>query len=109
MTLGINSLQQHPILCQLPEGLSYSINTDDPFVFAITLSDELHLVSSLFSWNLHDYLQYLKSVKEQILDKSSATREFIEGTIRRTEERCWHFYYNTHFSSFRSFQLISDC
>lgn len=88
MTLGLTDLQQHPVLSRLLDGLQYSINTDDPFIFAITLSDELRLVSSLFSWNMRNYNQFLESVKEQVLDKSPATRDFIEAQIAKCREKC---------------------
>ena len=88
MTLGLTDLHQHPVLSQLPEGLQYSINTDDPFIFAITLSDELRLVSSLFSWSMRNYIQFLESVKEQVLDKSPATRDFIKAQIANCRKKC---------------------
>lgn len=88
MTLGLTDLHQHPVLSQLPDDLQYSINTDDPFIFAITLSDELHLVSSLFSWSMRNYIQFLESVKEQVLDKSPATHDSIEAQIAKCRKEC---------------------
>ncbi len=73
--LGIaSSLEEHPLPNMLNEGLNVSINSDDPPMFGITLTEELIKCSEAFGFN-EDVLW--------TLTKNAAQAAFLPAEVKR--------------------------
>lgn len=83
MTLGLKSLEDHPIVATRIGKTPTSINTDDTIVFDTHLSDEVWSVATFLQWTAHDLFQYEKGIVDQILDESNEVRSFILTRFER--------------------------
>ena len=81
MTLGLKSLLNHPVINELMKSVPTSINTDDPFIFNVMLSDEYWKVASTLNWNVEELIDYMEGVEDQILDSSKQSNSIIAGGI----------------------------
>lgn len=54
-TGAVQRIEQHPIPRALAEGLSFSINTDDPGAFGCTMTGEFQLVADTFEFAAADF------------------------------------------------------
>lgn len=82
-TMGLSSLETHPVICSLWKDCPTSINTDDTVIFNISLSDEYWKVARLFQWTREEAIDYVEQVCPQILDKSPS----VESSIRTAIEK----------------------
>ena len=58
-----------------------SINTDDPFIFNVMLSDEYWKVASTLNWNVEELIDYMEGVEDQILDSSKIVHNRIQSSL----------------------------
>lgn len=91
----VPSLEEHPLQDMLAEGLNVTINTDDPSISKITLSDEYHLVCEDLGLSL-DRLQqrvftaaqaaFLPQAERAELIRQIEQQFSLEGKKRRDRE-----------------------
>lgn len=81
MTLGLGSLERHSIINNLMETIPTSINTDDPFIFDVMLSDEYWKVANTLNWDIEELVNYVRRVEDQILDSSKAVHNQIRSLL----------------------------
>ena len=81
MTLGLKSLARHPIINELMKSIPTSINTDDPFIFDVMLSDEYWKVANTLNWSVEELIDYVERVEEQILDSSETVHNRIRSSL----------------------------
>ena len=85
MTLGLSSLQEHPVLSAIAAMVPFSINTDDTVVFDVTLSQEIQRVALFLKWTESDVLSFSKNLVNQIVDRDPEVRSFILSKIEEFE------------------------
>ena len=51
---AVSNLSDHPVTQMLAKGLNVTINTDDPSISQITLSDEYRLVCEVLEFSIED-------------------------------------------------------
>lgn len=54
---GVDKLENHPVDRLRTEGVIVTLNTDDPSLFGITLSEEIHTVAAAFGWSRDTILE----------------------------------------------------
>jgi adenosine deaminase len=54
---AVSSIATHPLELFRQRGIPISINTDDPSLFGITLTEEIHLVAKTFNWTRGQVLE----------------------------------------------------
>ena len=63
-------LEEHPLLKMLEQGIPVTLNTDDPRVVRLALSEEYGIVSSAFGLSEKDLLSIELNAADHIFDKS---------------------------------------
>ena len=82
-TMGLTSLNKHPVLNTLMNATSTSINTDDMVVFDICLSDEYWAIAQSLNWEIQNAVQYVEQLIPQILDNSELVRKRLWDKIEK--------------------------
>ena len=67
-TMGLASLNKHPVVNTIMGTTPTSMNTDDMVVFDICLSDEYWAIAQMCEWDIQKALQYVEQLVLQILD-----------------------------------------
>ena len=73
-TCSVPSIQQHPFKSFLDENVRVTLNTDDPVISNITLTDEFELAS-------REYKLTPAQIRELLVDAANAA--FAEPSVRK--------------------------
>ena len=82
-TMGLVSLNKHPILNSLMNDTPTSINTDDMVVFDICLTDEYWAVAQAYGWDIQYAIHYVEQIIPQILDCSEIVRNNLRDKVEK--------------------------
>ena len=82
-TMGLTSLNKHPVVNTIMGTTPTSINTDDMVVFDICLSDEYWAIAQTCEWDIQKAIQYVEQLVPQILDSSIIVRKCLSDTIEK--------------------------
>ena len=82
-TMGLTSLNKHPVVNTIMDTTPTSINTDDMVVFDICLSDEYWAISQTCGWDIQKAIQYVEQLVPQILDYSKFVRKSLIDKIEK--------------------------
>lgn len=77
MTLGLTSINQHPLLPKVSGMIPFSINTDDTVVFDISLSNEIQMVAAYYHWTKNDVIQFSTNLVSQILETDPTIHKWL--------------------------------
>ena len=81
MTLGLKSLEEHPVISKLMNSVPTSINTDDTVIFDVMLSDEYWNIAKTLNWSMRELVDYAEGVEGQILDSCEAVHKLIRSSL----------------------------
>ena len=82
-TMGLVSLNKHPILNSLMNDTPTSINMDDMVVFDICLTDEYWAVAQAYGWDIQNAIHYVEQIIPQILDCSEIVRNNLRDKVEK--------------------------
>lgn len=83
MTLGLTSINEHPLLPKVSGMIPFSINTDDTVVFDISLSNEIQMVADYFHWTKIDVIQFSSNLVSQILETDPTIHKWLSTRIKQ--------------------------
>ena len=64
LTHAVESLESHPVRCLYDSGAAVTINTDDPTVCGVTLTDEYALVTEKFGFTLTEIEKLIETARQ---------------------------------------------
>jgi len=83
----IADVTKHPIDKYLKEGFSVSLNSDDPGLLNITLTDEYAFLEGIFHWTLHDYFTLNRHGLEKSFAPEDIKKQMLEEFFSEEKEK----------------------